>query len=384
MAEFTRRFSLAFAAGNLGLLCYLFAFPLYDLIYYRTVSTGASVFYAYGFAWWTLFVFVLFNLILPLLLGAVIAGHENPARTDLHSMWTVFTVVVNAVVLIFLSFVYFIFINTSYSGDWPFNDPKWCCSFYTVRPDLCANVGPCSPVPASLAADYTFTTMWIFSLILFFVSLLHLGVNRLLRTSGAVAYPDENASEGRLLGIAVAYIYAGLFVYWAAWPLWDTVFAHGYPLMGIPPGPGPFWNELGRFQWWFIWLLAGNVIPPILYLMAAAMKRRSHFVTAAHFWLSLLVSIASLMTFVVCLGILAFNCNYSWSGGSVCNSELYCCIHYPNNPNLCPNVGPCPGSVFLYPNAQFSQHIVFSLIFCVMSLIEVWLNFRMRAYGVFI
>lgn len=374
MTEFIRRYSLGFAVVNIGLLCYLFAFPLLDLQYN---------FESYNFAWWSLFVFIIFNLILPLLLAAVVAGHENPARTDLHSMWTVFTVVVNAVTLIFLSFIYFVFVNTSYSGDWPFNDDKWCCKYYMAHPELCFNVVPCTPVPTSLSPNYMFTMFWIFSLVLLFVSLLHLGVNQLLRKSGAVAYPDANASEGRILGLVVAFVYALVFVYWAAWPLWDTQFIQGYPLMGIPPGPGPYWSTIGNFQWWFIWLIALNIIPPIVFVMAIAWQKRSHIITNAHYWLSLAVSIAGIMTFLVCLGILIFNCNYSWSGLSICNSDLYCCHHYPSNPALCPNVGPCPGDAFLYPNGEFTQHLVFSLVFSILSLIQVWINFRMQRYGVF-
>lgn len=361
MQEFVRRYSLAFCFVNVGLLLYVFAFPLLNL-----------PFYSFNFVWWGLFIWSICNFFLPVILAGAIVGYENPSRIDFHSISTVFTCVINVIGGLLLTFVYFTFINTSFSGNFPFNDPLYRC----VYP------GPCTPnvTDAMLSPTHDFYMLWIFSLVLFFVSLLHLGINRLLRTSGAVVNEEEKRHEGKVLGLFAAFIYAIVFCYWAAFPLLDTIFVHGYPLFAIPPSPGPYYSDVANYQWWFVWLLTTNLIPPIVFVMVILLEK-STFFTSAHYWLSVLVSLLSGIAFVVFLGILIFDCNYSWSGGSICNSALWCCKYFANAPDLCPNVTPCDGNRM--PSAAFLQHLVLSLIFSIFALGQIWISFRMQKYRVF-
>lgn len=371
-AAFVRTYTFVFAFVHVGILIYVTAFPFFNLPFYNELN----------FVWWALLFWIACNLFLPIILSAAIVGYENPSRIDFHSIFTVLTILVNIIAGIILTFVYAAFINTSFSGKFPFNDPKYCCVYFNRYPEICTNTVPCNPnvTNSMLSPTGGFYMLWIFSLVFFIVSLLHLGINRLLRVSGGVVSEEGKRHEGRVLGIFAAFIYAGVFCYWAAFPLLDTVFTHGYPLFAIPPSPGPYYSDVGNYQWWFLWLLSTNLIPPIVFVMVITLKK-SKFTTLAHYWLSVLVSILSSITFIVFLGILVFDCNYNWSAGSICNSARWCCQFFANAPNFCPNVTPCQGSRI--PDAAFLQNLVLSLVFSLLSLGQVWINFRMQKYSVF-
>lgn len=382
--EFARRFAAIFTLVNVALLLYVFAFPLQDLLYVFTVQDGTSAYTAYTFAWWTIFLWVIFNFLMPVMLMGAITAYKSAVRVDFHSMTTVFTIVINALGAIVLSFIYFAWINTSYSGNFPFNDYRWCCVYFIAHPELCPNTGPCVPAitDGMLSTNREFTMIWIFSIVLFFISLLHLGVNKLLRDVNAVGQPHGKAKEGAVMGGMVAFVYLVVFCYYFAWPILDTIYVNGYPVFAIPPSPGPFLSNLFGVQWSFVYLQVLNIIPPFVFMVALIMEK-STFLTSTHYWLTIAVSITTFISFLVFLGILIFDCNYSWSGGSICNSDLWCCKYFANAPLLCPNVGVCPGDIRLLPSGQFQQHLVFSLVFSVFALIQIWLNYRMRRYGVF-
>lgn len=382
MAENIRIFATGFVLVTSVLVFYVTGFPICDLLYSWTVASGQTAETAYSFVWWILYLFVVVNVVHPALLMGVIAGYKNPVRIDLHTIFTIFTIIINALVFVALTIFIFVLVDTSYSGGFPFNDYRWCCVFWGTHPELCPNSGPCVPplVHADLHQNGEFTILWAFSIVFLFVSIFHLGINELLRVTGAVVPPGNKSEEGTLMGLLVSAIYVGIFAYWAAFPLLDTLYLDGYPLMGIPPSPGAFVSTLYDWQWWFIWFLLSNVIPPIVFFMVVLLPP-SVLATRTHFWLTVVVSVASALTFLVLLGILFADCNWAWAGRSICADYKWCCVHFGSAPDICPNVGPCTADLF--PNGEFIQHVVFALIFSAFALVQLWLNFRMRKYGVF-
>lgn len=382
-SELARRWGIVFVFVNVGLLLYVFAFPVQNLIYRYTISDGSSVYNAYSFAWWILFLFVIFNFALPVMLMGAITAYKSAVRIDLHSMATIFTVVINVFGALFLGFVYLAWTNSSYSGGFPFNDYRWPCVYFMAQPDQSPNTGPCIPAVTNdqLAVNGEYTMLWIFALVLLLVSLLHLGINKFLRDADAVENTGK-AQEGKIMGIIAALAYLAVFCYYFAWPVLDTMYVNGYPLFAVPPSPGPFVSDLYGLQWTFVYFLVLNIIPPLAFMLAVAWGR-SYFLTSAQFWLNIAVSLFNIASFLVFLGILIFNCNAAWSAGSICNSDLWCCRYFDSAPDLCANVGPCPSDPSLYPSGQFQQHLVFALIFSVLGLVQIWMHYRMQRYGVF-
>ena len=375
-------FGLGVGIIHILLVCYAAAFPIHDIVYSWIVSSGETAYVAYGVVWWCVLLFVVMNIILPFILLGVIAGPENPSRADTHSIVAVFALVYNAAALIFFLFVLLAWTNTSYSGTCPFNDFRWCCVYWREHPELCPNTSPCTPAVTD-AALQNIDQLYLFiglAVAFFVLSGIHLIANRLLRISGYMESEKGKAPEGIAWGVIVAFVYLAIYCYWAAFPLWDTIFVDGYPLFAIPPSPGPYISNLYKWQWWTIWAQCFNLVPPIMFLGVVALKK-SYLTTLAHYWSSWLMSFVSGVVFLVLLRILISDCNWGYSGGSICSDYRWCCQHFSSAPNYCPNVTPC--DVSLFPNAQFLQHLVLSLVFSVFALVEVWINFRMQQYGVF-
>lgn len=353
-----------------------------QLVYQYPVAPGVSTNLTYTLAWWCVAVWVGVNYLLIVILSGAMVERESLPRIDVHLIATVVAVVVNVLAVVLCTVCYFFYMNTSYSGNFPFNDYLWCCVYQIDHPELCPNSITCSPEP-SLSANTEFVVLWIFSGVLLLITLVHLGINRLVIISGAAGSGGASESGGRFMGLVVSFVYQLLFAYWAAWPLFDTIYIHGYPLLGIPPGPGPLASIQYGWQWWFMWLMVFNYLPGLAYTAALQLKK-SHLVTAVHFWTSLLVGFVTSVVFLVLLGILIFDCNYGWTGGSICNDYRWCCQYFAGAVDICGNVTPCiGGAVNLYPNGEFVQHVVFSLIFVFMATVEVWLNYRMIKYGIF-
>lgn len=375
-----KTFLLVFAFIHVGILAYYFAWPVWDTQYNRIVSTGQTAYNVYSFIWWFIFVFIIFNIILVSLLFAVLADSKQKSRADLHFIFTIITLVINSLFVVLCVIYYFFFINKSYTGNLPFNDPRWCCYYFTSNADQCYNNAPC-PFTPDLMPNYEFILHWIFAGVFTAITLLHLGINRLF-VMARIVREKGTQSEGKTLGISVAIIYTGLYAYWAAFPLWNTVYIYGYPLLAIPPSPGPFYSSRYSYQWWFVWMLASNIAPPLLFLIAANF-RKSTLASSAFYWLNVLVVIASTASLLCFVYVWIFDCNYGWSSNSICNDYRYCCEQFANAPSICPNTTPCPpGNVRLYPNPDFIQHLIFALIFTLLASVMSWIYYRMRKYKV--
>jgi hypothetical protein len=200
-----------------------------------------------------------------------------------------------------------------------------------------------------------------------------------------VSPPSNNkTSSWQKWGACVSYVYFGLFVYWVSFPLWDTIFIYGFPLMGIPPGPGAFYSARYGYQWWFLFFMTWNMLPPLTYFVAA-INNKSALLGWVFFAVILIVNIATVVSLLVFVGVWIFQCNNSlWmnSEGSICNSYQYCCNHFGSATNVCANTTPCPYFLDLFPNYEFIQHMIFGLVFFLCSTVMLWVWYRLAKNGV--
>jgi hypothetical protein len=372
-------FCIIFAYVNIILLIAYFSTAVWDTQWNKMNSTGQIVYNTYTFLYWMFFVYFVLNILLVMLLFGFLADTKNKPIIDLHFILSMIISAFNLVFIVLLLVYYLFIINTNFSASLPFNDPFYCCGYWMTNPDQCYNTGPCVWAPSTLRANYEFTLHWIFSGVFFVVSLLHMGINRILRTSKIVSIRLASPESWIKTGAFVSYIYVGLFVYWTAGPLWDTIFINGFPLLGIPPGPGPYYTNLYTYQWWFIFFLVGNILPPILYF-ASILNNKSTMVSWLFFWVTILICITTFVSLGVLFGVWIFQCNNSiWlnSEGSICNSYQYCCRHFASATNTCPNTTPCPYPTDLQANGEYVQHMIFALIFDIMTAIMIWLWYRL-------
>jgi hypothetical protein len=373
---------LVFGLAHILTVCIFFSITIFNVIYIYPVASGDSANLLYTFAWWGIFVFVIINYIYPLLLLTIIVDEQNQSRVDIHSIVTTLYLCINFIVLIGCTVTYFLYSNTSYSGNFPFNDPRWCCSFYIEAPTLCPNTVPCLPVAnPPLYQGYELIVIWIFSGVFIILGFIHLGLNRLLRISGCISPPSP--AEGRLMGIVVSVIYAGLFSYFIAWPLFDLQYLNGYPTLSIPPGPGTFVSTLYGWQWVLVCItVLVNCVPPVVSLACFISEVKSYSITSFHYWTNLICGIVTGAMWLIFIGIWLFDCNWWWwDSESICRSDLWCCVYFATNYNICGNVTPC--NAILRANDQFVQLVVFSGIFSCLAFVLVWLNLRMIKYGLF-
>ena len=375
-------FGIVFGIINIAALCYLCAFPILDLINYQVIYTGESTYNAYVFtwlvfSWWMVLFFIMGNLLLAFVLFAVLADPKNPSRTDVHTIISAIVLAINIVLFVLFTLCFFFLVDTSFSGRSSFNDPDWCKEFALDHPELCTN----NHDPSYTTKDnFNFTILWIFSGIEIVFSFIHLAVNRLLRTSGTVGAPGSNPKEGIIMGLGFTFLYLLAFAYWVAFPLLDTIFIHGYPLLAIPPSPGAYYSVLYGWQWWFLWLYSLNLLPPVFFVLCLVYQRNRLF-TSLHFWSSVIIAFATFASLILFFVVWFAFCNLDWSEGSICNDYQACQVFFVSWVNTCANV---VGTVIgLGSNPQFNQHLLYGFFFLLLTTVQIWLNYRMKKYGVF-
>ncbi len=381
MSEPVKHGVFVYSLAHILTVSIFYCITIFDLIYIYPVSSGDSANILYSFAWWGVAVFVAANYIYPLILLSVIIDEKNQSRIDIHSITTTLFLCINFLVFIGCILVYFLYTNTSYSGDFPFNDPRWCCTYYIDHPELCPNTSPCLPDPnPPLSRGLELIVIWVFSGVFVILGFINLGMNRLLRISGAISPPSEG--EGRLMGIVVCFVYYVIYAYFIAWPIFDLEYINGYPTLAIPPGPGTFQSTLYGWQWVIVCIaILVNIIPPTVSLVCFISEKKSIVVTACHFWSNLIGGIISGAICLILVGIWIGDCNWGWSSESICRSELWCCIYFAGSYELCGNTTPC--DAILRANGQYVQIVVITGLLAILAFAFVWLNTRFVKYGVF-
>lgn len=371
--------TLAVAASVAGLLLAMVwvAFPLLNLSYVQDVLDKR-----YGLGWWAVVPLAL-NAILPLLLLSSVAKTQSVVRADIHLLATWASLVLNLISSAGLILIGLIYVNTLYSAYSPFNDYQWCCVFATDRPDLCPLVGSCS-LGGDLHVNAEYWAMLGFAIVFLILSLVHAGVNRMLRTSGTVPdYSLEKPEEGRQLALVYVVVIVGLIIYWAGVPFLNTVHVHGYPRFPIPPMPNTFESLRYTFQYWVLAVLVLHILP-IYFFVFAMIFNKTRFSAALHYWSAIIMAIVGFLIVCVLLFIWLAGCNWPYAGGSICSDYQWCCTYFHNAPHLCANVTPCSVEPSLWANSEYIQHVIFAVVFALGQTVGIWLNTRMKHYRVFL
>lgn len=320
------------------------------------------------------------NYIAILLTLIIVVEPNDPVLVDLQQLVSVFAIVINGAIAVLFFGYYLFYINTSFSKGCSFNDYRWC-SLYPDQCDLL--IGNPSLV---LSVNEEFRMLWIFSGLFFAISYVFFVFNGELRAVGAVIAPDGNPEKGRLLGAIYVVAATGSFAYWAAVTLFNTIYIHGYPTIGIPPNPGPYSSFLYGWQWWLLWVLSLHWICFLLFAISITDNGVSSYVNKAHFAMNALlglvdVGIALALIFTMLPIPYIGYCNSFTSGGSICNSYLWCLSYFADAPNLCNNVSP--RNVWLFPNAEYVQHLIWSVLGVFWCQLGRWMNDQMTVYGVY-
>lgn len=384
--------AIGLAIGSTLLFILWAAFPLYNTIFTTHIrpEDGLLLDARYGLAWFTILLLV-GNILLPYLLLAIMVDKTNIIIADMHVILSYIMVIFNALSFIGLALFFFFSINTVYTGQvgLPFNDYRWCCVYNVDMPSFCPNVIPCTPdVPSvDLKWNRVFEGHWGFSAVFFVLTLFHLMSNLYLRTSGAVTIDRKTVKgSGKLMGTFYALIFAAVFIYWAAIPLYNTALIHGYPRFPVPPSPNNY--ESWRYGWQFfaIFILVFNVVP-IFGFLGAMISDKSK-AGPMFFWGStVIMAILNGAVLIYFILLWIFSCNGSVFGfdnsGSICNDYRWCCTYFASAANICANITPCPGTIRLFANWEFIQHVFFAFVFILMNVIGIWVQQRMKVYRVF-
>lgn len=147
---------------------------------------------------------------------------------------------------------------------------------------------------------------------------------------------DDRAFEGlvnitlfALFCMLIMSVYIGI-----VWLNFDMIY--GYPSIGVPPSPGPFVNQRYTPMYFFVWILAFNLIPPIALMIAANTPNKISglFFHRVVTILAFLINIVSplvlwIMYWVFCNGSNAYR-------SVLANDVFWCCVHFAARPIECP------------------------------------------------
>lgn len=179
------------------------------------------------------------------------------------------------------------------------------------------------------------------------------------------------------------FLCLGAYFYWASIVLNHTYFAHGYQRFGTPPSPGAFLSARYGFDWWTIWLLSLNVLPPMM-LCFALTNNKIETYTILHRWLAIMAIVVCIWCFVNLTWRWLLACNSAYSGSSSsCNDYRWCCVYFPSD--WCPNNAMCTPDVTsseLGRNPENFQHWLFTFVFFVLAIWNYSINGDLIRLGV--
>lgn len=178
-----------------------------------------------------------------------------------------------------------------------------------------------------------------------------------------------------------AFATAALYFFWLAFPLINTQYTHGYPLLGAEL-PGPFRSARYEWNWWSMYILTWNALVPMSFVMALTHNRLKEWANI-HKLICLLALLANVVAFVMLTVEWIGFCDTGYSGyHSNCNNDLWCCYFAGND--WCPNA-PCVFSVALGDLTRNWEATVswwMSLAFGVVAFLHILYNVNLRRdYG---
>lgn len=185
----------------------------------------------------------------------------------------------------------------------------------------------------------------------------------------------------RYIGVfAFVFLNSGLFYFWYAFPLANTIWYDGLPQIGTSD---KYVSARYDWDWWHVFLLSLNQLLPITLAWAVANSDVDEW-GRVHRWLAIAATRVNIWVFLVLTVRWAFFCNTPFSAGSTaCNDYRWCCVFFPND--WCPNNSVCNPNITLgdlQRNKEMIQHWAFSLVYFLLALWNVQINNDMREYGV--
>lgn len=144
-----------------------------------------------------------------------------------------------------------------------------------------------------------------------------------------------------------------------------------------PGDPGKLESDRYGFNWILLALSVGAQVLALLFLMSMVIWRANYGCNLI--WILLYVLMFVLLIVIIALmGAQYGDCNEPNSHDNMCNDLQWCCVHFINPANMCPNTLPCPGvsQSTLRPNPAFlwvfwtnvaiaCLHLVFSVVIVV-------------------
>lgn len=148
---------------------------------------------------------------------------------------------------------------------------------------------------------------------------------------------------------------------------------------------GSSFRNTARYDWQWGFIYAMFFINVLLgYFFASAICNNSHPLWAkVHRVFCDITVVGNFVIFIALVVMWLFFCNTGGSQGSPCNSAQWCCNHYWDKPQWCPNTIACPGTVSSSRSNEFFATFMYAWILIIMAWLHKKLNKYLWAQGMF-
>lgn len=149
-----------------------------------------------------------------------------------------------------------------------------------------------------------------------------------------------------ILFVIGTVIYVSVFVNSLAIP--HTYFKY-------PGAPGMLYSERYSFEW-FVIMISIILHVLVVFVIAMLVKFRYNYGCNMIWFFVYFILFVCMILVIAFLGVEYNECNGADAAGNLCNSYKWCCVHYTNPANGCPNVSPCADGTTqsnLSPNFEF-------------------------------
>lgn len=182
-------------------------------------------------------------------------------------------------------------------------------------------------------------------------------------------------------GTLFSFFSAAICFYWAAFPLVNTIFIHGYTSIN------QFHSARYGWDWWFYWLLTFNVSLPLLFQHAltnngtAVWGRIHRLLCGLVIWINILALVALTVQW-------AFFCNNSASAiYSSCNDYRWCGYYFSEPGGFCTSGVPFPAPFDvsysdLHRNTEALTHWIYCFVFTLHAWMHIQVNRDFMGYGI--
>ena len=199
---------------------------------------------------------------------------------------------------------------------------------------------------------------------------------------------DRRGFEGLIVITLFCFICLALITAYVGicWLNFTLIF--GYPAIAAPPSPGPFVNQRYTFQYFCVYLLGINFLPPLCLMIAANIPNQisGKFL---HQIVTILAFVVNVFSGIFLVLLYWWFCNGSNATMSVlANDVSWCCVHFASAPVLCPiaPTGCIPGSpttrAELSVPLEYTLSMVAALVFFLLTWGHLQINAKFRRWNI--